>query len=260
MIGKQGPPGLQGPPGEDGKNGAKGSKGHRGLIGLQGLPGPIGPPGDKGPPGNDGTPGKPGEPGPRGPSGMDGDAGMPGLIGPPGPRGPSGEEGKRGPPGERGMPGPPGPPGESTGYDAAALAAMLGQGNTKGPDPLSDQPILKEELTTEQRKQLVISAYKKLKASFDEFSKPNGDQKTPAKTCRDLKIAHPEMESGEYWVDPNAGDPKDAILVYCDMSLPVPATCIQPKPEVSDEIAVESNEREIWFSDLTGKNSKYYSS
>ena len=62
---------------------------------------------------------------------MDGDAGAPGLIGPSGPRGPAGEEGKRGVPGERGAPGPPGPPGESTGYDAAALAAMLGQGNTK---------------------------------------------------------------------------------------------------------------------------------
>lgn len=62
---------------------------------------------------------------------MDGVSGPMGMDGPPGPRGQSGEEGKRGPPGERGMPGPPGPPGESIGYDAAALAALLGQGNSK---------------------------------------------------------------------------------------------------------------------------------
>ena len=54
-----------------------------------------------------------------------------------------------------------------------------------------------EELTTEQRRELVIKAYKKLKKTFDEFSKPNGDAKNPAKTCKDLKIAHPDKESGE---------------------------------------------------------------
>ena len=106
------------------------------------MPGPTGPPGEKGQSGNDGLPGKPGEQGPRGLSGNDGNPGTPGLIGPPGPRGAQGEEGKRGPPGEAGPPGPPGPPGESSGFDPSALAAMLSQGNTKGPDPLSsDQPM-----------------------------------------------------------------------------------------------------------------------
>ena len=43
----------------------------------------------------------------------------------------------------------------------------------------------------------------------------------------------------QYWVDPNAGDPKDAILVYCDMSSAAAATCIQPKPDMSDVTTVE---------------------
>lgn len=56
----------------------------------------------------------------------------------------------------------------------------------------------------------------------------------------------------QYWVDPNAGDPKDAILVYCDMEAESgPATCIQPKPSTSEEMAVETSEREMWFSDMT---------
>lgn len=250
MPGKPGPPGLQGPPGEEGKAGNKGSKGHRGLIGLQGLPGPTGPPGDKGPAGNDGTPGKPGEPGSRGPPGLDGNSGPPGMIGAPGPRGQQGEEGKRGPPGERGGAGPPGPPGESTGFDAAALAAMMGQGNVKGPDPLSsDQPrVFPGDLTTDEQKQMVIRAYNNLKDTFETFAKPDGGKNTPSKTCRDLKLAHPDKPSGEYWIDPNSGTPKDAILVYCDMENS--ATCITPKPSISDEIAVQTQEREVWFSDI----------
>ena len=200
MPGKPGPPGLQGPPGEEGKNGAKGTKGHRGLIGLQGLPGPTGPPGDKGPPGNDGNNGKPGEQGPRGPPGNDGNSGPPGMMGAPGSRGMPGEEGKRGPPGELGPPGPPGPPGESTGYDAAALAALLGQGNTKGPDPLSsDEPmrVFPGDLSIDEQKRMVVRAYNNLKQTFETFAQPDGGKETPAKTCRDLHAAHPDKTSGE---------------------------------------------------------------
>ena len=43
----------------------------------------------------------------------------------------------------------------------------------------------------------------------------------------------------QYWVDPNAGDPKDAILVHCDMTSAEAATCIQPKPDTSDVTTVE---------------------
>merc|ERR1711962_267551 len=169
-----------------------GSKGHRGLIGLQGLPGPIGPPGDKGPPGSPGSNGEPGTPGSRGPSVIDGSVGPPGLIG------------------------APGPPGESSGYDAAALSALLGQGTSKGPDPLSaDEPVrmFGPNLSDDEKKKLVIRAYKNLKESFEEYAKPDGGKNTPAKTCRDLHTAFPDKESGEYWIDPNGANPKDAILV-----------------------------------------------
>ena len=55
----------------------------------------------------------------------------------------------------------------------------------------------------------------------------------------------------QYWIDPNAGDPKDAILVQCDMEhKPQPATCITPKPSISNEIAYVTSEREVWFSDI----------
>jgi collagen type II alpha len=129
----------------------------------------------------------------------------------------------------------------------------MGQGNTKGPDPLSsDQPVrvFGDELTQDQQRQMVIQAYKKLKETFEEFNKPNGDQKTPAKTCKDLKMAHPDTPSGDYWVDPNSGDPKDAILAYCNMENE--STCIYPKPDVTEETTSDTPEREIWFSDIPG--------
>ena len=60
--------------------------------------------------------------------------------------------------------------------------------------------IFGDELTQEQQRAMVIQAYKKLKDTFEEFSRPNGDQRTPAKTCRDLRLAHPEKSSGEVYL------------------------------------------------------------
>jgi collagen type II alpha len=250
MIGKSGPPGLQGPPGELGRRGWKGTKGHRGLLGLNGLAGPIGHPGEKGPIGPLGPRGDAGGPGARGSVGLEGGMGGIGLGGPPGPRGPQGDEGKRGQSGDLGPPGPPGPPGESVGYDAASLSMLIGQGNSKGPDPLSnDEParVVGPELSDEELKELVVSAYKKLKVSFAEFAKPDGGKNTPAKTCKDLNLAHPEKPSGEYWIDPNGADPKDSILVHCDMENK--ATCVQSKPELSKELRVKSEAKEMWLSE-----------
>lgn len=38
---------------------------------------------------------------------------------------------------------------------------------------------------------------------------------------------------GEYWVDPNEGDVKDAIVVHCDMENK--ATCVLPQPTITEE-------------------------
>ena len=46
---------------------------------------------------------------------------------------------------------------------------------------------------------------------------------------------HPRclLPSGEYWVDPNEGDVKDAIVVHCDMEHK--ATCVLPQPTMTQE-------------------------
>lgn len=231
----------------------KGSKGHTGLMGLQGLPGHPGLPGEKGAPGETGLPGKEGDLGPRGLPGRDGSPGPQGLPGPPGERGSPGDNGKTGPQGLPGPPGPPGPPGEGLGYDAASLAALLAQGpsNQKGPDPLSaDEPLrlFGKEILPEEKRKIVLRAYEQLKASLERFKKPNGDKNNPGKTCRDIAVAHPELKSGNYWIDPNEGDERDAILVYCDMEKK--ASCVLPQPNKTPIITHARSHQEIWLSEM----------
>lgn len=71
----------------------------------------------------------------------------------------------------------------------------------QGPDPLAgDEPykILGKEITEEDRRKLVLTAYEQLKTTFEKFQKPAGDKKSPAKTCKDLAVAHPELKSGKF--------------------------------------------------------------
>lgn len=147
------------------------------------------------------------------------------------------------------LPGPPGPAGDSLGYDAAALAALLGHGaNTqKGPSDQGDDPL--SNMTNEEKRAIVFKAYDNLKERFEKFKKPNGEKDFPAKTCRDLAVAYPEFKSGEYWIDPNDGDNRDAILVYCDLKKR--ATCVLPSPKMSHEISYKGNEAEIWLSEIS---------
>ncbi|KYM93308.1 Collagen alpha-2(I) chain [Atta colombica] len=249
--GKPGPAGLEGIKGDRGEEGQKGAKGHRGFTGLQGLPGSPGLIGEKGIPGLPGLPGKDGEPGIRGNPGREGNPGPIGPVGNPGSRGPPGEEGRQGSPGLPGPPGPPGPPGEvGFGYDAASLAAFIGQGQTKGPDPLGDEPprIFSKDITEKERRELLLKAYENLKLSFQKLMKPDGEKNSPAKTCRDLFAAYPDKLSGEYWIDPNEGDIRDAILVYCDAEKR--ATCILPNPSRSPEITHITDQQETWLSEI----------
>lgn len=80
---------------------------------------------------------------------------------------------------------------------------------------------------------MITKAYEQLKTSFKKFLKPEGTKESPAKTCRDLAYAHPELPSGEYFIDPNEGDVKDAIVVHCDME--EKASCVLPKPGMTEE-------------------------
>lgn len=181
---------------------------------------------------------------------------MTGLSGSMGPRGSQGNEGKPGPLGNQGPPGPPGPPGDNLGYDAASLAALLGHGSmgsNKGPDVMGDDPLGlfgDGSITEEERRSVVIKAYERIKEQFERFKKPDGQKQSPAKTCRDLFIAHPDLPSGQYWIDPNEGDVRDAILVYCDVNKG--ASCVVAQPQRSDHIKADDSDSGIWLGEVQG--------
>jgi len=177
------------------------------------------------------------------------------MMGAMGPRGASGEEGKRGPPGELGPVGPPGPPGESSGFDMAALSAMMSQGTNKGPDPLSaDEPMRQfmPDLSDTEREEVMKQAYERLKATFDKMANPDGTETSPSKSCKKLKKSYPEKPSGQYWIDPNGDDANDAISVHCNMD--TGATCVQPQPNKSEVITILSKEPDMWVGEVPGNS------
>jgi len=116
----------------------------------------------------------------------------------------------------------------------------------------SDEParMFGDNLSDDDKRRMVIRAYKNLKESFAEYSKPDGGKNSPAKTCKDLHTSFPEKKNGDYWIDPNGADPKDAILVYCDMENE--ATCVNAKPSMSQEISIVSEEKEMWLAEAEG--------
>lgn len=54
--------------------------------------------------------------------------------------------------------------------------------------------------------------------------------------------------AGKYWVDPNAGDIRDAILVRCEME--TRSTCILPMPSQTKQISGNGNTDDVWLSEM----------
>jgi hypothetical protein len=106
------------------------------------------------------------------------------------------------------------------------------------------------DLSDSDRRALIMKAYETLKGQWERFRRPDGGRDHPAKTCRDLHVAHPELPSGDYWVDPNEGDVRDAILVHCNMANK--ATCLYPQPTRTPEITYIGEEQEIWVTEVEG--------
>merc|ERR1719397_31663 len=107
----------------------------------------------------------------------------------------------------------------------AALMGMMSQGGSKGPDPASaDDPSVQmgrffppmDHLSAEEKSEAMEAAFNRLKASFDMLAKPDGTQKAPAKNCQTLKTNHPTKPSGDYWIDPNGMDDKEAWVGELD--------------------------------------------
>lgn len=84
----------------------------------------------------------------------------------------------QGPPGPPGLPGPPGPAGG--GYDVSGYDEYR-----------ADQPALRA------KDYEVDATIKSLNTQIENLLSPEGSRKNPARTCRDIKLTHPDWTSGE---------------------------------------------------------------
>uniref|UniRef100_A0A8C8SKN8 Fibrillar collagen NC1 domain-containing protein n=1 Tax=Pelusios castaneus TaxID=367368 RepID=A0A8C8SKN8_9SAUR len=253
--GQTGPPGPVGPPGLPGlkgDSGPKGEKGHPGLIGL------IGPPGEQGEKGDRGLPGPQGSLGPKGETVSMGG----GQISPPpdppqrdsGPAGPKGAKGAtvsavQGAPSGGPAPTPrPGPPGEAIqplpiqlpkkskrSIDASRLVEEEGEGMVSDGAPHGGHAGGVEE---------ILGSLHSLKQEIEQMRHPMGTQDNPARTCQDLRLCHPDLPDGEYWIDPNEGCSRDSFKVHCDFTAGG-ETCLFPTKETQQGETPQS-----WFSEF----------
>lgn len=88
----------------------------------------------------------------------------------------------QGPPGPPGLPGPPGPSGG--GYDFGF----------EGDFYRADQPRSSPSLRPKDYE--VDATLKSLNNQIETLLTPEGSRKNPARTCRDLRLSHPDWSSG----------------------------------------------------------------
>lgn len=116
---------------------------------------------------------------------------------------------------------------------------------------------------TDKRTITAMEALKEVIKHFNDLRDPVGTKNAPARSCRDLASAHPEFKDGYYYIDPNKGNVKDSILVFCKMESG--ETCITPSPSTYHKkyltSAKKAGESYVWLShQLTRYNEFPYKS
>merc|ERR1712080_60955 len=232
--GADGRPGAPGAEGDQGPQGETGPDGFKGLDGAAGHPGVSGPAGLKGPTGETAQRGHPGRDGLTGPKGDRGEAGPKGAQGEAGEPGPKGIDGWPGVAGFTGTPGPAGAPGPP----APTVFPAWPSGGSKAPMYDDGYRYYKSEegkdfKTEDKETQGTIWHHLfQLDATMQGKNKPDGGELFPAKSCKDLKLCHPDIKSGSYFVDPNLGVQNDKFVVDCVFDGDRAETCIRPKTTI----------------------------
>lgn len=78
------------------------------------------------------------------------------------------------------------------------MSAFAGLGGReKGPDPMQYMRADQAAGNLRQHDAEVDATLKSLNNQIESIRSPEGSRKNPARTCRDLKLCHPEWKSGE---------------------------------------------------------------
>ena len=77
------------------------------------------------------------------------------------------------------------------------MSAFAGLGQTeKGPDPIRYMRADEAAGSLRQHDVEVDATLKSLNNQIESIRSPEGSKKNPARTCRDIKLCHPEWKSG----------------------------------------------------------------
>lgn len=93
----------------------------------------------------------------------------------------------------------------------------------------------------------VWASLAQIEAAIQAIKNPTGTKDMPARTCKDLALAHPEFENGMYWIDPNQGNPVDSIEVYCDIKAHETCVIAKPNEAFKGRWADEPVSEHTWF-------------
>lgn len=94
----------------------------------------------------------------------------------------------------------------------------------------------------------IFAALESLKQDLTMLREPMGTNDNPARSCKDLWLAHPEFPNGQYFIDPNGGCARDAIQVHCNLEKEG-ITCIQPKEKKFKTNKFKKSKVGNWFSE-----------
>lgn len=78
------------------------------------------------------------------------------------------------------------------------MSAFAGLGQTeKGPDPLRYMRADEASNNLRQHDVEVDATLKSINTQIEDIRSPDGSRKNPARSCRDLKLCHPDWKSGK---------------------------------------------------------------
>ncbi|KAK2511087.1 hypothetical protein Q9966_016733 [Columba livia] len=154
--------------------------------------------------------------------------------------------GQAGPKGERGPPGPPGHPGPP-GEVIQPLPIQLPKKSRRSVD--GSRLLRDQESAAAEGAEEILGSLSSLKREIEGLRRPTGTRDNPARTCQDLRLSHPGLPDGEYWIDPNQGCARDSFKVYCNFTAGG-ETCVFPSEDVQEVevLALEKEHPQRWSS------------
>lgn len=73
----------------------------------------------------------------------------------------------------------------------------------------------------------VFASLSSMRVEVEGLRNPLGTFHSPARTCKELHLLNPQLQDGEYWIDPNQGCHRDSFKVFCNFTAQG-ETCLHP--------------------------------